>query len=252
MTSAQVSIRPMGGVLGGEILGVGALSSHNAGCLLRALAAHGVLICRDNRISLEDMQRLTGLISREARFHGVASGGLPPARFAWSMDPSWQPQRPAALVVSAEQVPPQGGESIWSSLEAAYRNLSVPMRGYLARLNAGHGRSEGHVEVWRPLVAPHPLTGTACLDFSPDLTHRISGVPEDEGQLILELLRNHVYAPENQIRIPWCEGMVVLWDCRIAHHYPVGGFAASGWRLTGFSACHRAAYDLVEGQDRIS
>ena len=86
MTSAQVSIRPMGGVLGGEILGVGALSSYNAGCLLRALAAHGVLICRDNRISLEDMQRLTGLISREARFHGQdgsidqakRAGGKPP------------------------------------------------------------------------------------------------------------------------------------------------------------------------------
>lgn len=247
MTSAPVSIRPMGGALGGEIVGMGSLSPSSTGALLRALAEHGVLICRDSHLSLDDMQRLTGLFSREARFHGAASGGLPPARFAWSMDPSWQPERPAALFVSAEQVPPQGGESIWSSLEAAYRNLSVPMRRYLATLNAGHGRHEGHVEVWRPLVAPHPLTGNACLDFSPDFTHRIGGVPEDEGQLILELLRNHVYAPENQIRIPWCEGMLVLWDCRVAHHYPVGGFAASGWRLTGFSARHGAAHDPVAG-----
>lgn len=236
MTFKPVSIRPLGGVLGGEIIGIDLTSpAAVAGkALTRALSEYGVLVCRTGNIPLQEARFLAGLFSQDARFHCAASGGLPPSRFAEVMDPAWQAERPAAILVRAEQVPSQGGESIWSSLHAAYRSLSAPMRRYLATLNAAHGRHESHREIWRPLISPHPVTGDACLDFSPDFTHEIGGVPEEESRMILELLRNHVYTPENQIRIPWYEGMFALWDSRIAHHYPVGGFAAPGWRLTGF------------------
>lgn len=236
MTFKPVSIRPLGEVLGGEIIGVDlSLPAAIAGrALTHALSEHGVLVCREGHIPPDEARFLAGLFSQDARFHCAASGGLSPSRFAEVMDPAWQAERPAAILVRAEQVPSQGGESIWSSLHAAYRSLSAPMRRYLATLNAAHGRHEGCLEIWRPLIAPHPLTGDLCLDFSPDFTLEIGGVPDEEGRMILELLRNHVYTPENQIRMPWHEGMFALWDCRIAHHYPVGGFAAPGWRLTGF------------------
>ncbi|MFN4353374.1 TauD/TfdA dioxygenase family protein [Parvibaculum sp.] len=252
MTLKPVIVRPLGGILGGEVLGID-LSAPAAGvgrALACALSEYGVLVCREGNIPLEEEQFLGRLFSQDARFHCAASGGLPPARFSEAMDPAWHDERPAAILVRAEQVPAQGGESIWSSLHAAYRSLSAPMRRYLATLNAAHVCPEGQMEIWRPLVAPHPVTCEACLDFSPDFTSQIGGVPEEESRLILKLLRNHVYTPENQIRIPWCEGMLVLWDCRIAHHYPVGGFAAPGWRLTGFSSRRIHAADPPAGENR--
>ena len=237
MTSAPVSIRPMGGILGGEMLAVDPSSPPEVtgAAVAHALAEYGLLVCQEGMISREAEAKLLGLFTADAEFHCAASGGLAPARFAGNMDPAWRSDRPAILFLRAVQLPPGGGESIWSSLQAAYRSLSVPMRRYLAPLHAGHGRS-GHAQVWRPLVAPHPVTGIACLDFSPDFTRSIAGVPEEEAQLILKLLCDHVYTPENQVRIPWREGMFVLWDVRIAHHYPVGGFAAAGWRLSALSA----------------
>ncbi|MEW6091670.1 MAG: TauD/TfdA dioxygenase family protein [Parvibaculum sp.] len=253
MTSKPLFIRPLGSALGGELsaIDIAAPAAHAASALAQALSEYGVLVCRAGHIAPEEAAFLSGLFAQDARFHCAASGGLPPSRFAEAMDPAWQAERPAAILVRAEQVPSLGGESIWSSLRAAYRSLSAPMRRYLATLHAAHGRDEDHVENWRPLIAPHPVTGDACLDFSPDHTLRIGGVPEEEGRLILDLLRDHVYTPENQIRVPWSEGMVVLWDCHIAHHYPVGGFAAPGWRLTGFCARRIGAADPPAGEVRI-
>lgn len=253
MTLKPISIRALSGVLGGDVLGIdlSAAPAAIACALAAALREHAVLVCRDGNIRPEAARLLVRLFSQDARFHCAASGGLPPSRFAEMMDPAWQQERPAAILVCAEQLPHRGGESIWSSLHAAYRSLSAPMRRYLATLNAAHGRRDGHAEIWRPLIAPHPVTGEACLDFSPDYTHEIGGVPDEESRLILKLLRNHVYKPENQTRIPWSEGMFVLWDCRMAHHYPVGGFAAPGWRLTGFSSGRIGAADPPSGEARI-
>lgn len=253
MTFMPVSIRPLSASLGGEILGIdiSAPPASAATALAHALSEYGVLVCRDGNIPPGEARYLAGLFSRDARFLCAATGGLPPSRFAEVMDPAWQAERPAAILVRAEQVPAQGGESIWSSLHAAYRSLSAPMRRYLATLSAAHGRCESQVDIWRPLIAPHPVTGDACLDFSPDFTLEIGGVPEEESRLILKLLRNHVYTPENQIRIPWSEGMFAIWDCRIAHHYPVGGFSAPGWRLTGFCSRRVGAADPQAGGGRI-
>lgn len=248
-----ISIRALSGVLGGEILAIDLSASlaETGAALAAALPEYGVLVCREGDIEPEATRLLVQLFARDARFHCAATGGLPPSRFAEMMDPAWQGERPSAILVRVEQLPPQGGESIWSSLRAAYRSLSAPMRRYLATLNAAHGRCDGDAEIWRPLIAPHPVTGDACLDFSPDFTREIGGVPEEESRLILKLLRNHVYTPENQIRIPWSEGMQVLWDCRVAHHYPVGGFAAPGWRLKGFSSRCLRPDDPVAGKQRI-
>lgn len=238
MISMPVSIRPLNGAMGGEIVAVdpGLPAAAAAQALMRALAEFGLLVCPEGSLLPAVEAGLANALAGEGRFHCAATGGLAPIHLVERMDPAWRKERPALLFLRAVRVPPEGGESIWSSFHAAYRGLSVPMRHYLAPLHAGHGRYEGHAEVWRPLIAPHPVSGLACLDFSPDFTRQIAGVPEEEARLILKLLRNHLYTPENQLRIPWREGMFVIWDCRLAHHYPVGGFAAAGWRLSGFSA----------------
>lgn len=224
MTSKLVSIRLLKGVLGAEILDLDFYSKEAVrNCLFQHLAQHGLLICRDSDLAIRSAAVLAGLF--------MPDKGLSGARFAG------QKELPAAMILCAERVPPEGGESIWSSLAAVYASLSASMQHYLAPLTAAHGFAGGNI-VWRPLITPHPLTGFPCLDFSPEFTHQIGGVPEEEGRLILKLLRNHLYTPENQIRTAWTDGMIAIWDCRLVHHYAVGGFVMPGWRLARFSAAH--------------
>ena len=224
MTSRLVSVRLLSGVLGAEILDLDFCSQEAVrDCLFRLLARHGLLICRDGDLAIHAAGMLAGLFMPDAGLSDAA--------------PERRGDLPAAMILCAERVPQEGGESIWSSLDAAYANLSASMQHYLAPLTAAHGLAGSKV-VWRPLIAPHPITGHPCLDFSPEFTHRIGGVPEEEGRLILKLLRNHLYTPENQIRTAWTEGMIAIWDCRLVHHYAVGGFVMPGWRLARFSAAH--------------
>lgn len=238
MTSKPVSVRLLSGILGAEILDLdGSSVKATRECLFRLLARHGVLICRDGELAIRSAGALAGLFMPDARLSSVMSTEHMSDPASSGITSSWQEEKPAAMIICAERVPPEGGESIWSSLEAAYGNLSAAMRRYLAPLTAAHGMDGGRA-AWRPLIAPHPLTGCPCLDFSPEFTYRIGGVPEEEGRLILKLLRNHLYTPENQIRTAWTEGMIAIWDCRLVHHYAVGGFVMPGWRLAGFSATH--------------
>ena len=246
MESEPVCIRPFGGALGGKIIAIDPSSPSSARVgegVARALARYGVLFGCTRALGLENTAALAGLLGLQNRISGVAPGARPcsladcrmPERVALMTDPLWRTEMPSALLLHADELPPRGGESIWSSLAGAYDGLSVPMRRYLATLGAAHGRPHGGKEVWRPLVATHPLTGEAYLGISPDFTRRLGGVPEDEGDAILRMLRNLLYLPENQIRVPWARGMFALWDCRIAHHYAVGGFAEGGWQFSGFS-----------------
>lgn len=234
MTSKLVYLRRLKGVLGAEILDLDFCSKEAVrDCLFQHLAQHGLLICRDSDLAIRSAAILAGLF--------VPDTGLSDARSATRRE------LPAAMILCAERVPPEGGESIWSSLDAAYASLSTSMQNYLAPLTAAHGFAGGEV-VWRPLITPHPLTGFPCLDFSPEFTHQIGGVPEEEGRLILKLLRKHLYTPENQIRTAWTDGMIAIWDCRLVHHYAVGGLNTPGWRLARFSAAHLAPARLCRGR----
>ncbi len=225
MESGSVFFRPLGGALGAEIRGIDLSPRASAGmgeALGRALADYGVLFGCGHALGAGGLSHLAGLLGARN-----AAGIAPMA------EPCRQSGLPSMLLLHAEEVPPGGGESIWSSLAAAYDCLSSPMRRYLATLAVAH-RVSGGEETWHPLVAAHPLTGRSHLAISPDFTSRLGGVPEEEGEAILDMLRNLIHLPENQIRIPWTKDMFALWDCRLAHHYAVGGFAAAGWRFGVF------------------
>lgn len=246
MKSEAVRIRPCGGALGGKILGIdfSSPSSVSVGdAVSHALAEYGVLFGCARSLGLENMAALADLLGAHGRIPGTVSGmrrSVTPdctlsGRITLMTDPFWRSRIPSMLVLHAEEMPPRGGESIWSSLSGAYNGLSIPMRRYLATLGAAHGLPHGGEETWRPLVATHPLTGREYLGVSPDFTRRLGGVPEDEGDAILRMLRNLLYLPENQIRVPWSKGMFALWDCRLAHHYAVGGFDGGGWQFSSLA-----------------
>ena len=75
------------------------------------------------------------------------------------------------------------------------------------------------LEFWRIAMRPgKPLMFGRLGDT------RILGLPEDEGQTLLEELCTHVIQPEFTYRHSWQPGTVVIWDNRCVVHYAEGGY----------------------------
>ena len=107
----------------------------------------------------------------------------PPDADGWHTDVTWVPEPPAYAVLNAKVIPERGGDTMWSSLFAAYDALSRVMqrvcepltvrhhagpdfRERVAR-NAGDELAERIVAAFppveHPLVRTHPVTGRRAL-----------------------------------------------------------------------------------------
>ena len=65
----------------------------------------------------------------------------PPDADGWHTDVSWVAEPPAYAVLNAKVIPPTGGDTMWSSLFAAYDALSPVMRGICDRLTVRRARA---------------------------------------------------------------------------------------------------------------
>lgn len=145
-------------------------------------------------------------------------------------------------------VPIAGGDTIFTSLTAAYDGLSDGMKEYLAGLSAIndfmklHG-SPAKARSWKgdnfarmdemrqdnppvehPLVRRHPVTGRKHLYLSESFTTHIVGVELEESQRVLDFLFRHVAKPEYQCRFTWRRNSMAFWDNRAALHYAVADY----------------------------
>ena len=245
MYAKSFSVRPLGGVFGAEVTGVDlavppapALSAALAG----AVSHYGVLVFRSPDVSahgVTGLMRGFGAVQRVLHVDTLRNSSpegmecvRPEECIALMTDPLASAAGSHVALLHAEEVP-FGGESIWCSMAGAYDSISLPMRAYLGPLHVSPSPRAGSP---RPLVASHPRTGRKHLGIGVSFEGYVADVPPEESDLVVELARNLLTAPENQIRIPWTSGMVVLWDCRLAQHYAVGGYGEAGWRLRCISA----------------
>ena len=123
----------------------------------------------------------------------------------WHTDSSYMPLAAKASVLSALQVPTQGGETEWADMRDAYDALPDDMREHIGGLSAYHSlyRSQakiGHVvqtgdgygyhnqgAPLRPLVKVHPVTGRRALYIGRH-AYGIPGLTEDESEALLDEL----------------------------------------------------------------
>jgi taurine dioxygenase len=136
-------------------------------------------------------------------------------------------------------MPPAGGDTIWINTEAAYAALSKPMQKMLEGLTAVHDLAsrfglnswgnpdhkmrvkieEHYPPVEHPVIRVHPESGRKSIFVNEMVTTRINGVPEDESQLLLHYLFNHLKKPLFQVRLHWPKtGTLVVWDNRSTQH----------------------------------
>jgi alpha-ketoglutarate-dependent taurine dioxygenase len=152
----------------------------------------------------------------------------------WHTDVTAAVNPPAASILRGVNIPPYGGDTIWTNLAEAYKGLSEPVRRFVETLRGVHAFStpEGQTATAefvernkrRPLVSEHPLVrvipenNERVLFVSPSFLKRISGITPSESRYLLELLWEHVTKPEYTVRFRWQPGSIAFWDNRTTAH----------------------------------
>lgn len=173
--------------------------------------------------------------------------GAPPDTNSWHTDLTFKAAQPFASILVARQVPEVGGDTMWSSLYAAYDRLPDGLRRDLEgmeaihdlgdfrnafakalkgktgedRLNEAVGRLGHRI---RPLIARHPVTGRPFLNFNEAFVTHIVGLTTNESNAMRTLLAQHMNRPEDQVRWRWRAGDLAMWDNRVTMHYAVADY----------------------------
>ncbi|MEU5693143.1 TauD/TfdA family dioxygenase [Actinosynnema sp. NPDC020468] len=171
-------------------------------------------------------------------------GGKSPV---WHTDVTFMARPPLGSVLRAVALPPTGGDTCWTDLEAAYLALSPPVRALADGLTALHdGRRDfeeylrdrlgGEGNTWEgerirslepvahPVVRVHPESGRRALFVNPGFTTRVLGVTEHESRALPEVFFAVIGRPEFTVRHRWSPGDVVVWDNRSTAHYAVDDY----------------------------
>lgn len=259
-------IRPLPEALGAEVVGLdldAPLDEQGFVELRTAFEAHHVLVIRDQSITPESQvafsRRFGSLdIHVQHRFHlaghpeilivsnVIEDGrpiGLADAGHYWHSDLSYMRRPSLGSLLHAQELPDEGGDTLFANMAAAYEALPPEIRSRLDRLEAVHdyasrNRIQAAASPLRPVLTPeqlakvppvthpvvrvHPATGRRALYVNEGFTTRIAGLPEEEGRELLAFLFRHTTQDRFIYRHRWRPGDLVMWDNRALIHLATG------------------------------
>lgn len=152
--------------------------------------------------------------------------------YRWHADSTFKPVPSLCSILTAREVPPEGGNTEFVSTRGAYEALPDDLKGRVENLVVEHDFSVSRARVgftftpeeaalyppvWHPLVQVNPSTGRRSLLVGAHAS-RIVGWPDREGQALLEDLLARATVPEAIHSHRWNQGDVVIWDNRAALH----------------------------------
>jgi taurine dioxygenase len=171
--------------------------------------------------------------------------GNPTDNDSWHTDLTFTPNPVMAAILYAKHLPPNGGDTIWSDMRAAYLGLSAPVREFFSGLSAVHDFNRGfpsdilpsknageryfqariaYPPVTHPVIRTHPETGEECLFVNDGFTTHIVGLSRFESDRLLAILDQHIQRPEFTVRWKWKPNSVAFWDNRLTQHYAVNDY----------------------------
>jgi taurine dioxygenase len=277
MSYSKIRVRPLSGNLGAEIEGVDLgqpLEDDVFAEVEQAFLEHSIIALRNQTLSHED-QIAFGRRFGELDVHPIAIGMeeypemirvLKPAGERASFGTSWHSdntffEAPSkASILYGVEIPPYGGDTLWTSTQKAYEALSPKMKEIVDGLVAVHSASRAYDpgmtgeakyrgeaainyrysdsirdEVEHPVIRTHPETGRKAIFVNPMFTLRIAGLSAPEGKALLEFLYDHTTRPEFTCRLRWEPGTLAMWDNRCTQHYALDdyeGFERLMYRIT--------------------
>tara|TARA_E500000331_G_scaffold156992_1_gene152325 strand:+ start:505 stop:1374 length:870 start_codon:yes stop_codon:yes gene_type:complete len=259
----RITVVPLAGALGAEIFGVDItdVDQETYAEIHQAFLDHSVIFFRDQDLTPEAQMafgRLFGPLNRHSYVKGmddypdvfrIVKEPTDAHHFgnAWHSDLAYEEEPALGTILYGMDVPDAGGDTIFTSLYAAYDALSDGMKRMLSDLrivftNANtYGKNATRFktgvakdmtvaqapeekEVLHPVVRTHPETGRKALYLSTTHLSRIEGMTKAESQPLLDQLSKHAVRPDFTCRFKWRPGSIAMWDNRCTMHYAVNDF----------------------------
>ena len=173
---------------------------------------------------------------------GLQPGEAPSTRPPFHADGTFKEAPAMGSFLQAHILPQAGGDTCFASTYAAYEALSPAMQTFLEGLHAYHSLSfmnrrhigkpgyelrlspDENPPLRSPVIRVHPDTGRKFLNVNSIYTSHIDDLREDESELLLAFLFNHVMRPEFQVRMHWNVGDIAFWDNWSTQHCGVYDF----------------------------
>ena len=268
MDYETISVKPLTAVIGAEIGGVDIsqpLSNQTFTEVHDALMLYQVVFFRDQHMSLEQ-HKTFGRQFGELHVHPSSPNleGHPEileihadenskrvAGHGWHSDVSCDTEPPMGSILYLTDTPEIGGDTMFSSMYAAYEALSPAMKVFLEGLSAEHAsahlyhrqgfqpredlRDGEFPHAIHPMIRTHPVTRRKALYVNSGFTRRIVGLERKESETLLEFLFDHVRTPEFHVRFAWEDNSVAFWDNRCTQHHALWDYfpqVRSGFRVT--------------------
>ncbi len=168
---------------------------------------------------------------------------------AWHSDFSFQPAPPSFTVLFAIDIPPYGGDTLWSSMTAAFNALSPTQRDQFSTIGAVHSARDAYSPKMQPihsglssmnivcdesandyeihpLITTHPETKKKVLFYNRAYVRDLTGVADEIEKLrLMEWLHLHTTDAKFGYRHKWQPGDLAIWDNRSTQHYALNDYA---------------------------
>lgn len=259
-------VRPFDAAVGAEIVGLDLSRPLNDADFARVHRAHldyNVVVFRDQRITPQqqiDFSRRFGVLQIHVLKQFLLADhpeifiisnikengqpiGLGDAGKFWHSDLSYKEFPSLGSMLLAQELPEEGGDTLFASQQLAYETLSAELRQAIEGKRAAHSYTARYADevfkgirrptlteaqlaevkaVVHPVVRTHPETGRKGLFVNENFTTHILDVPEDESRQILAELYAHSAKPEFIYRHQWQANDMVFWDNRALIHLATG------------------------------
>jgi taurine dioxygenase len=222
----------------------------------RAFDQHGVIFFRDQKITPPQQVAFTrrfgdieyNIFGERWSVDGnpeivvvsnVTEGGQPigvkRAGENWHSDMCYTARPPRGTMLYAHEIPVLRGLALgdteFASAAAAWDMLPSAMQDFLFGRRAvfdfvGRKRAfpptqaeiDRNPPVTHPIVRAHPKTGRKCLYVMRDDCTGIEGIEQEEAEVLIAALADHIVKPAFIYRHQWQPGDLLMWDnCTVQH-----------------------------------
>ncbi len=254
-----ITATPLSPVLGAEIGGVNIATGVDDKQLTeikQAFSDYGVIFFRDQDITPDqhiefaerwgqiNVNRFFQAVETHPQIAEVRKESNQKANIGstWHTDHSYDQIPALGSILYAKEVPDVGGDTLFSSMYAAYNSLSDGLKQILRAMRAEHSSRhafgdqaylntdmddlDGRLgntdlatqDAIHPVVIRHPLSGRPALYVNGDFTVKFEGWTKDESQPLLDYLYARGQQSEFTCRFKWRKGSMAIWDNRATHH----------------------------------
>ncbi len=267
---------PLSPVLGAAVTGLDLrqpLDDRTKRAVYDAFVRYHVLCFRDQHLNPDEQVAFTGqfgaLERHMARNRGpvhplvnivsnLGADGKPTGKVGstgWHSDKSFRPEPSLATILHAQIMPPDGGETCFANMIAAYDALPDATKAEIGDVRIVHSWEQSRARLGlqatpeeiadappltHPLVRTMPETGEKALFMGEHASH-IEGRPMNEGRAVLDELTAHAVEERFVYRHKWRAGDMLMWDNRCLLHRANSNFDAARFPRVLHRTCLRGS-----------